>query len=330
MGEHSKMLHYNKNNSTHDIKLYTSTDDVGEHYISINDGGMTVYAALIGESEADASDIRVRLNGTTYAVATQYSSIDLSSEAGLLLQRTRAGTHTQYYNVGDYFEIKLNGKLSDGLTMNNETYRAVIVGFDHNKDLETGGQYSTTLALCQDTSGTQIAFVDSKVITDVSSGSYFAHHLKSETNAGGWSASNIRNSIMPNFFNALPTAWQNVIGTVTKYTDNVANGSTSEANVTATSEKLFLPSEYEISTFKDYSNSGESSKQQRYSYFNNWRTDSTLFARKRHNNVKTNVSWWTRSPYPSKTNQWASIVTNYLQNTNGYRSLGIVPFFNVF
>ena len=327
MAEYTKQIHYRLNNATNDIKLYTTVEDVGANYVSLMDGGATVYAGLVDPTDSLASNVRVRRNGNIYALARECSAVD--PNPALLLQRTRAGTHTQYYNVGDYFEIKLNGKLSDGLTMNNETYRAVIVGFDHNKDLETGGQYSTTLALCQDTSGTQIAFVDSKVIDNVSSGSYFAHHLKSETNAGGWSASNIRNSIMPNFFNALPTAWQNVIGTVTKYTDNVANGSTSEANVTATSEKLFLPSEYEISTFKDFSNSGESSKQQRYSYFNNWRTDSTLYARKRHNNVKTNVGWWTRSPYPSETNQWASIATNYLQNTNGYRSLGILPFFTI-
>ncbi len=153
MSQYSKSLHYVKNGATLNCCLYTSTDDIGEQpYLSINDNGATVYAPLVDTSDSDASDIRVRHNGTTYAVAHQYSVGD--PEPGLLLQRTRAGTHTQHYSVGDTFDIVLNGTVSDDLSFNNETWRAVIIGFDHNAALETGGAYSTTLAICRDTSAT--------------------------------------------------------------------------------------------------------------------------------------------------------------------------------
>ena len=101
MAEYTKQIHYRLNNATNDIKLYTTVEDVGANYVSLMDGGATVYAGLVDPTDSLASNVRVRRNGNIYALARECSAID--PNPGLLLQRTRAGTHTTYYNVGDYF-----------------------------------------------------------------------------------------------------------------------------------------------------------------------------------------------------------------------------------
>ena len=44
-----------------------------------------------------------------------------------------------YWAVGDTKQITINGKLSDGLTLNNYSTWVYIIGFDHNKDVEGTG-----------------------------------------------------------------------------------------------------------------------------------------------------------------------------------------------
>ena len=333
MGEHTKSLHYRKDNTTHDIKLYTSTSDIGEHYISINDNGTTVYAPLVETSDANASDIRVRLSGTTYAVASQYVNGSYDPNPALLLERTRAGTHTTFYNIGDTFDITLNGKVSDGLTFNNETYRAVIIGFDHNKELETGGANSTHLAIMNDTDGYRIAFVDSAYSEDsngtVSGGEYFYHQLEN-TNAGGWQASYIRQTILPNFFNALPPEWQAVIGNTTKYEDGVGNGDKTESAIMPFTDKMFIFSLYEANFTKSNTIHPYASQyQQIYEY---WKTKTSWGVGSHYGDRKLKI-WWTRSPGVAyKVTSLYTALTNSdsAQHYEANFSRGVIPCFAVF
>lgn len=266
MSVYSKVLRYNLGNTTKDIKLYTSISDVGERYITIRDNGNNVYAPLLDSNSSLASNIKVRLNNTDYAVG--YRIVDPTP--GLLLERTRAGTHTTYYNVGDTFNIVLNGKVTDYLSFNNETYQAVIIGFDHNKKLETGGAYSTHLAICKKSGSTgNIAFVeDTSSAVQITDGSNrLAHNLTQASNRGGWSTSVIRlRWLNVEFLACMPPEWVDVMGATTKYTDNMGNSNV-EGSVTDTTDRMFLMSEYELYGTRSYANTYEQNYQAQYTYF---------------------------------------------------------------
>ena len=66
------------------------------------------------------------------------------------------------------------------------------------------------------------------------------------TNLGGWTSSDMRNIICPQFLNVLPSDLQNVIISCTKYSDNTGGGSNKEYFVSTTTDKIWLLSEFEV------------------------------------------------------------------------------------
>lgn len=114
----------------------------------------------------------------------------------------------------------------------------------------------------------------------------------SDTNAGGWRASKMRITTMPELLALLPDEWQNVIKTVDKKSAN-GGGSNYSATVT-TSENLFLLAEKEIfgtvSKAQDGANEGT-----QYAY---WAAHNTASDRvKYRDNGGTIIAsyWWGRS-----------------------------------
>lgn len=71
MAEYSKQLHIRKDSTITDIKLYTTTDEVGTNYITLKDGTTPVYAKLGDTADTSASALRVRKASTVYAVLMQ-------------------------------------------------------------------------------------------------------------------------------------------------------------------------------------------------------------------------------------------------------------------
>src|SRR5574344_158983 len=65
MSEYAKKLHINYNGTQTDIKLYTTTNDVGNNYISINDGISNIYAKL---DTANGANLHIKKNGIIYNV----------------------------------------------------------------------------------------------------------------------------------------------------------------------------------------------------------------------------------------------------------------------
>ncbi|NIM11523.1 MAG: hypothetical protein GTO45_16505 [Candidatus Aminicenantes bacterium] len=68
MAEITKKLRYRRAGVNYTIDLYDSTGDVGNDYISLRVDGQTVYARVGDISDEDASHLRVRKSGSTYAV----------------------------------------------------------------------------------------------------------------------------------------------------------------------------------------------------------------------------------------------------------------------
>lgn len=71
MAEYAKKLHIRKSGVVTDIKLYSTTGEVGADYLTLKDDINTMYAKAGTTNDANASDLTVKKGSTTYAVLTQ-------------------------------------------------------------------------------------------------------------------------------------------------------------------------------------------------------------------------------------------------------------------
>lgn len=88
MAEYAKKLHIRKSGVVTDIKLYSTTGEVGANYLVLRDGSNVMYAKLDATSNSLASDLRVRKTGNIYAVCKQ------ALPAYTKVQYTSVGTFT--------------------------------------------------------------------------------------------------------------------------------------------------------------------------------------------------------------------------------------------
>ena len=126
---------------------------------------------------------------------------------------------------------------------------------------------------------------------------------------------------------AIPAALRAVLKSVTKYTDNTANGGGSTASyVTATTDYFFLLSEYEVFGSISRANSNEASKQAQYAYY----SAGNSKIKYKHNGTSTAVYWWLRSPNASYSSSFVYVRPGgdvYSDTANC--SLGFAPGFCV-
>ena len=226
---------------------------------------------------------------------------------------------------GDKVGIVLNGTVGKQ-TFSNQKFYATILGFDHNKATETGGKNSVHFIFGKNEAGTDIAFCDFDG-SNWSQGSDAAFRMNlSNTTTGGWKESYMKKTICPQFLAAMPSEWQSIIGTVTKYTDNTGGSTTGANQVTATQEKIFLLSEFEVQGAKTYANESEKNSQQQYAYYANGNSK----VRKNHRDGSTAVIWWLRSVFAAGTADFCYVYTDGSANYNyASYSFGFAPGFAV-
>ena len=205
-------------------------------------------------------------------------------------QVAATGKAGQYWNVGDTVAIVFNGTINGSTvtTFSNETYYAFILGFDHNSSKE--GTKRIHFQLYKDSTGKDLCV-------------YGVQMNSTNTNAGGWASCEMRTSRMPEVLATFPSAWQNVISNTTKYTDNTGGGVDDASYVTATTDKCFLLSEFEVHGVRTYANSYEQNYQQQYTYYANGNS------KVKANNTGRANSWWYRCPIKYS---YAYEVTSYL------------------
>jgi len=210
------------------------------------------------------------------------------------------GIASTLWSVGDRKAVTLDGTVGNFTFSSVGTY-AFIIGFNHNSTYEGSNRIHFQFAKTALSGGSDICFVDGKYESSVSSTGYFSMN-SSNTNSGGWDSSQMRSllgtslsSYSEKFIGALPSALRSVLKSVTKYTDNTGNSSTSAANVTATTDYLFLLAEYEVFGSISYANSNESSKQAQYAYY----SAGNSKIKYKHSDTETAASWWLRSPRAS-------------------------------
>ena len=114
----------------------------------------------------------------------------------------------------------------------------------------------------------------------------------SNTSSGGWASSYMRQTICSQFKNAMPSDLRNVLRSRTIYTDNNGGGTNSSSNVTATTDTVYIPSEFEVQGARKYANSYEQNHQQQLAYYKNGASK----IRYKSNNTSTAAWWWCRSP----------------------------------
>jgi len=146
------------------------------------------------------------------------------------------------------------------------------------------------------------------------------------TNIGGWESSYMRNTICPQFLNALPTEWKNAIVACTKYTDNKGGGTNITSNVTATQDKIFLLGGYEVIVISSGAFYVEKNYQKQYDYYKNGNSHV------KYKHVKTDnvCSWWLRSPTSGYSGFFLFVGSDsVLHSQNANFSFGFAPGFKI-
>ena len=295
------------------------------------EGEWTVSATLGGETS-----ISNTVNfAFSYAISLVFISTTLNDNSWETIHRiSDAGTGANYWSIGDRKEVTLNGTVGH-LTLSNYTTYAFIIGFNHNQELEGANRIHFQFAKTAVSGGTDVCFCDNKYGPEDYAGAGYFVMTAAETNYGGWGGSQMRTTICGTSLSSysgtiiavIPETLRSVLKSVTKYTDNVGNGSGSaESNITATTDYFFLLSEYEVFGSISNANSNEASKQAQYAYYSSGNSKIKY----KHDGTSTPVVWWLRSPFAS--NAYFYITVN-IDGTSElgptYASLGFAPGFCV-
>ena len=277
---------------------------------TVTNYGDEKYTGAIGSSES----AKVKVNGFgvytisyTYAGVTKSKTVAINS-IGLytvdcyivsfatdhyskISTVSKNGTASSLYAIGDTKAVVLNGTVG-AYQFSNQTVYMFIVAFDHNSSVEMAGAHHMICSFAKSAlaGGKDIAFVDSHYNINTSSPCF--HMNSSNTNRGGWASSYMRQTICSQFKNAMPSELQAVLRTRTIYTDNTGGGTNNSSNVTATTDTVYIPSEFEVQGSRKYANSYEQNHQQQLAYYKNGASK----IRYKSDDTSTAAWWWVRSP----------------------------------
>ena len=295
-------------------------------------GAYTVTATKNGQTTSGSVNV---VSGTTsYSLTLSFVSSTLNNnEWSVIKSVSDAGQGANYWSIGDRKAVTLNGTVGK-LSLSNVTTYAFIIGFNHNASVEGTNRIHFQLAKTALTGGTDVCLCDSSYNSNVSTTGYFSMN-SSRTNSGGWASSQMRTNICGTSLSSysgtiiavIPAALRAVLKSVTKYTDNTANGGGSTASyITATTDYFFLLSEFEVFGSISYGNTNEKNKQAQYAYY----SAGNSKIKYKHNGTSTAAYWWLRSPRASNSGTFVVVNTDgTVDYYNAYNSLGFAPGFCV-
>lgn len=235
-----------------------------------------------------------------------------------------AGKASEYFSVGDRKAVTLNGT-AGSLNFSNKTFYCYIIGIDHNSAKEGANRIHFQFGYTAANDGVHIAFIDSGYRRYYSSGLHFNMN-NATSNRDGWANSRMRTTIIPTFKACLPSDLQAVLKTVTKYSDNTGDGSNTASYVTATTDDIFLLSEFEVFGTRRYANSAEKNYQAQYAYY----SAGNSKVKYRHSSTGSTALWWLRSVCANSRGTFCYVNTsgNASRNDADY-SYGFAPAFCV-
>ena len=251
-------------------------------------GVWTIHATIDGQSLTQDVDIsKVGQYSVTLKAPVKATLND--NDWATIKEVADQSKGANYWAVGDTKEIVINGKLSDGLTLNNYSTWVYIIGFDHNSEKEGTGIAFQGFKTAQ-ANGTDICLCDSGYSHSKNNGQWFNMN-DSPTNTGGWASCRMRSTTLPLVKSAIPSDLQAVIKTTTIYSDNTGGGSDTASYVTVTQDELYLLAQFEIFGARTFANSAEQSYQQQYAYY----VAGNSKIKYRHDSTATAAHWWGRS-----------------------------------
>lgn len=295
-------------------------------------GAYTVTATKNGQTTSGSVNV---VSGTTsYSLTLSFVSSTLNNnEWSVIKSVSDAGQGANYWSIGDRKAVTLNGTVGK-LSLSNVTTYAFIIGFNHNASVEGANRIHFQLAKTALSGGTDVCLCDSSYNSTVSTTGYFSMN-SSRTNSGGWASSQMRTNICGTSLSSysgtiiavIPAALRAVLKSVTKYTDNTANGGGSTSSyITATTDYFFLLSEFEVFGSITYGNTNEKNKQAQYAYY----SAGNSKIKYKHDGTSTAAYWWLRSPYASNSLYFVGVSTDgSVSYSYAYISLGFAPGFCV-
>ncbi len=294
------------------INGYNTVTIKAGYGISLSQSGSTLTVAV-------NSDVKTAVEALKKSLGGSLPSTTLANNTPEVIQKVaQAGLGASFWNVGDKVPIALNGTV--GSLALSGTYYAYIIGFNHNSGVEGNGihfQFGKT------SDGVDIAFCDSKYGSEGSDAAFRMN--TSNTNSGGWNNSYMRKTICPAFLSAMPTAWQKVIASCTKYSDNTGGGKDTASYVTATQDKIWLLSCFEMLNTNANSNSAERNYQKQYDYYKNGNNKTKY----RHSDTGSTCPCWTRSASLKSSIYFQIINGNSTSGNSSDFSRGFAPCFKV-
>ena len=184
-----------------------------------------------------------------------------------------AGLASTYWKFGDEKQIKVNGTVKS--TAINMDVWAFILGFNHNSAKEGNNLIHFQIGKVSKT-GNQICFVDARYGNWNGTFTMNGSTSGNSTNAGGWNGCTMRTTVLNqnptspaanSFMAALPSDLRAVMKSVTKYSDNTGGSSNTANAITATTDYLFLLSEFEVQGARTYASQYEQNSQLQYDYY---------------------------------------------------------------
>ena len=320
-----------------DGAITAKSSNTGVATVAVNGTEVTVTSQAKGSATITISVAE----GTNYtapgdqtcSVTVTYPVTTLDSNAwATIRQASDAGQAANYWSVGDTKSITIHGAVGN-FTFSNLSIQAFIIGINHNSSREGGNRIHFQLGKID---SKMVGLCDSQYDTEKTAAGYFNMNT-SRTNSGGWNGCNMRKNILGSdksptspaagtLLAALPSDLRASMKTVTKYTDNTGGGSNTASYVTATTEALFLLSEFEVFGTRNYANSAEQTYQLQYDYYK----AGNSRVRYKHSATGTAVWWWLRSPGYNNSYYFCNVYSDgYYNYYNASWSAAVAPGFAV-
>lgn len=304
--------------------------------VSVSGNVVTVTGKAKGNATVTVS-VAADTNHTAPASKTCSVSVTLPTSTlsdndwATIRQVSSAGQGANYWAVGDVKPITINGRVGN-TTFTNLSINVFILGFNHNASKEGSNRIHFQIGKI---GTTPVALCDANYGSGMSGSGYFNWNT-SNTNNGGWKSCYRRSTLYGNsgtptspvsnsLMAALPSDLRAVMQPVTKYTDNVANGSGNvQSNVNATTDYLFDLAEFEVFGTRYIANSYEQNYQLQYDYY---KAGNSKVAYK-HSAVSTAVWWGLRSPTYDNYHYFVIVYTGgFYHYYTAYLSGGLRPGF---
>lgn len=317
-----------QSNNTGIVTTSVSGNVITVHNVNQTSGDTTITVKVAADNNYNAPADK------TVTVNAKFVSNTLNENDWSVIKTVSdSGQGDNYWDIGDTKTIVINGKVGN-FTFNSLSIDAFIIGFNHNSSREGSNRIHFQIGKI---GGKMVGLVDSQYNNYQSSNGYFNMN-PNNSNSGGWNNSYMRKTLLGNtnsptsplansLMAALPSDLRAVMKSVTKFTDNTANGGGNQSSyVTATTDYLWLLAEFEVQGSRTYANSYEKNYQQRYEYYSKGNSKVAY----RHSATGSTAWWWLRSAHYDSSSRFCRVWTDGSANyNNAHYSGALLPGFAV-